>query len=104
MLIYLLFSYLNGVVFTPNFIYHSALFVFVSAMFLSSGIYMLKSSEILNYILKDDYQRYLEIEKKTATIDPIINFMSKHKKFFSYISIALGLLYFIMVLFPEFFK
>ena len=65
---------------------------------------MLKGSEILNYILKDDYQRYLEIEKKSASIDPIIKFMLKYKNIFSYIFIVLGLLYFIMSIFPEYFK
>ena len=104
MLIYLLFSYYNGVIFTPNFIFRSALFVFASAMFFSFGIYMLKGSEILNYILKDDYQRYLEIEKKSASIDPIIKFMLKYKNVFSYIFIILGLLYFIMSVFPKYFK
>ena len=104
MLIYLLFSYYNGVIFTPDFIFHSALFVFASAIFFSIGIYMLKGSEILNYILKDDYQRYLEIENKSASIDPIIKFMLKYKNIFSYIFIILGLLYFIMSMFPEYFK
>jgi hypothetical protein len=104
MLVYLIFSYFSGVEFTPHFIFHSALFVFASAMFFSSGIYMLKSSEILNYILKDDYQRYLEIEKTTTSIDPIIKLFVKYKKIFSYIFIILGLLYFIMSVFPEYFK
>jgi len=104
MFIYLIFSYYRGVAFTPNFIFNSALFVFASAMFFSFGIYMLKGSEILNYILKDDYQRYLEIERTTASIDPIIKFFLKYKKIFSYIFITLGLLYFIMSICPEYFK
>jgi len=104
MLIYFLFSYYNSIMFTPNFIFHSALFVFASAMFFSAGIYMLKGSEILNYVLKNDYQRYLEIEKKSASIDPIIKFMLKYKNIFSYMFIVLGLLYFIMSVFPEYFK
>jgi hypothetical protein len=104
MLIYLIISYFNGVAFTPHFIFNSALFVFASAMFFSFGIYMLKGSEILNYILKDDYQRYLEIERTSASIDPIIKLFVKYKKIFSYIFISLGLLYFTMSIFPEYFK
>jgi len=104
MLIYLLFSYYNGIVFTPDFIFHSVLYIFASAMFFSFGIYILKGSEILNYILQDDYQRYLEIEKKSASIDPIMNFFLKYKKIFSYIFIILGLLYFTMSILPEYFK
>jgi len=104
MLSYLLYSYYNGVVFTPYLIFHSGIYIFASSMFISLGIYMLKGSEIQNYILKDEYQRYLEIEEKSASIDPIIKFMLKYKKIFSYISIILGLFYFAMSIFPKYFK
>ncbi len=104
MLIYLLFSYFNSVKFTPHFIFHSAFFVFASAMFISVGIYILKGADILSYILKDNYQRYLEINKKISSLDPIIKFFEKYQKFFGYLFILFGLLYIIMVVFKEWFE
>ena len=89
--IYLLFSYYNGAKFTPNFIFSTTLHMSSSIMFLSMGIYMLKKFTILKYFFKDDYQRYLEIDKKAHSFDFVSRFIRKYMKLFGYVFLIFGI-------------
>ena len=103
-LIYLTFSYYNNVAFIPDFFFSSVLLLFSSIMFFSLGIYILKSPAILSFLLKEDYLLYLEIEKKSISIDPLINLFLKYKNIFSYLFILMGLFSLIVFTFPAYFK
>lgn len=89
---YLLYKNVTGLELTPELVIHSFAFITGSILCISFGVYALNHDKLMMYLLKEDYQRYSEINEKTIAIDPPLKIVEKYLRPIAYSFLLLGIL------------
>lgn len=89
--LYLAYTYVNGAAFTPKMFVNALTHAMAPVMFLTMGVYAISREKVLRSLLKDDYQRFVELTEKANAVDPLVKFFEKHIQLIGYLIIAFGL-------------
>ncbi len=75
--LFLLYSYINEVKFTPSFISKSIYNFFLIPVILGMGIYYIFEKPILKKVLKEDFDKYIELQREICFTSDIENKLYK---------------------------
>ncbi len=87
----LTYTYMNGAAFTPKMFVNALTHAMAPIMFIAMGVYAISREKVLKSLLKDDYQRFVELTEKANSVDPLVKFFEKHIQLIAYLIIAFGL-------------
>ena len=89
--IYSVYIFYNSTSYTPLHLRSGIAYVMAPILFISIGFRSIKKDTILKYFLKDEYERYIILNQKGASIDKLAGFFEKHTVFFGYVFLVIGL-------------
>ncbi len=91
-IIYIAYKVFTGSPLTPFLVLKDAIVTAMApVMFISIGLTSIYHDKVTRFMLKDDYQKYMDLVSRSTAADPTEKFFLKYMHKFGYVFIVLGI-------------